>query len=207
MNQTLLRKLLISSSMTALVFVTSCGGLQVAQTFQDGRAALLTGRYDDAVNDFARAAESNPNYKTTYTLSESVWTYLGRAYYEAGKYPEARTALDKALIRDKNDYMARLYLGMTLVRSNDRDRGMSEMRTALNRIHEWLDDLESDSSEGYYWDPHKQIRKTIEAGLAGNPSAIEVVVIGQRVGKQLEEEIDRAERDKVRTLYSPGGKN
>ena len=202
-----LRKLLISSSVAALVFVTGCAGLQVEQTVQDGRAALLTGRYDDAANYFGLAAESNPNYKTSYALRESIWTYLGRAYYETGKYPEARTALDKALASDKNDYVARLYLGMTLVRSNDRDRGLAEMKTALNGIYEWLEDIESQSTVGLYWDPNKQLRKAIETALAEKPSAIELVVTAQRVGKQLEEEIDRAERDKVRSLYNQGGRN
>jgi len=206
-KQTRLGKLLISNSLAALVFVTGCAGLQVEQTVQDGRTALLTGRPDDAVNYFGLAAESNPNYKTSYALRESIWTYLGRAYYETGKYPEARTALDKALASDKNDYVARLYLGMTLVRSNDRDRGLAEMKTALNGIYELLEDLESQSTVGLYWDPNKQIRKTIETNLAGNPSAIELVVTAQRVGKQLEEEIDRAERDKVRSLYNQGGRN
>lgn len=202
-----LRKLLISTSVAALVFVTGCAGLQVEHTVQDGRTALLTGRPDDAVNYFGLAAESNPNYKTSYALRESVWTYLGRAYYETGKYPEARTSLDKALASDKNDYMARLYLGMTLVRSNDRDRGLAEMKTALNGIYEWLEDLTSESSVGYYWDPNKQLRKAIETALAEKPSAIELVVTAQRVGKQLEEEIYRAERDKVRSLYNQGGRN
>ena len=94
-----------------------CFGLRTLQTkqdVQDGRIALLTGRPDDAVTYFSRAAESNPSYQTSYLLRESVWTYLGRAYYETGKYPEARTALDKALASDKNDYVARLHLGMTL---------------------------------------------------------------------------------------------
>ena len=159
-----------------------CATLQTKQDVQDGRTALLTGRPDDAVTYFSRAAESNPNYKTSYTLRESVWTYLGRAYYETGKYPEARKALDKAFASDQNDYVARLYLGMTLVRLNDRDRGLAEMETALKGIHEWLENLTSDSSVGGYWDTNKQIRKTIESGLVGNPSAIELVVTAQRVG-------------------------
>jgi tetratricopeptide (TPR) repeat protein len=206
-NQTRLRKLLIPSAVAALVFVTGCARVQVEQDVQDGRSALLTGRSDDAVNYFGRAAESNPNYKSPHALGESVWTYLGRAYYETGKYPDARTALDKALASDKNDYVAHLYLGMTLVRSNDQDRGLAEMKTALNGIHEWLENLTSQSSEGAYWDPNKQIRKTIETALAEKPSAIELVVIAQRVGKQLEEEIGRAERDKVRALYDQGVRN
>ena len=201
MNQTRLRKLLIPVSVAVLVFVTGCATLQTKQDVQDGRTALLTGRPDDAVTYFSRAAESNPNYETSYALRESVWTYLGRAYYETNKYPEARKALDKALASDQNDYVARLYLGMTLVRLNDRDRGLAEMETALNGIHEWLENLASDSSVGNYWDTNRQIRKTIESGLAGKPSAIELVVTAQRVGKQLEEEIDKAQRDNVQMLY------
>ena len=92
---------------------------------------------------------------------------------------------------------------MTLVRLNDRERGLAEMETALNGIHEWLENLASDSSVGNYWDTNRQIRKTIESGLAGKPSAIEVVVTAQRVGKQLEEEIDRAQRDNFQMLYRP----
>ncbi len=184
-----------------------CATLQTDQDVQDGRTALLTGRPDDAVKYFSRAAESNPNYKTPYVLRESVWTYLGRAYYETGQYREARTALDNALASDKNDYVARLYLGMTLVRSNDQDRGLVEMETALKGIHEWLDNMASDSSVGNYWDPNKQIRKSIESGLTGKPAAIELVVTAQRVGKQLEEEINRAQRDNVQSLYNQGGRN
>ncbi len=206
-NQTRLRNLLIPVSVAAFVFVAGCATLQTDQDVQDGRNALLTGRPDDAVKYFSRAAESNPNYKTRYVLSESVWTYLGRAYYETGNYPEAGTVLDKALASDNNDHIARLYLGMTLVRSNDPDHGRAELETALNGIYQWLENLASDSPAGKYWDTNKQIRKSIETGLSGNPAAIELVVIGQRVGKQLEEEIARAQRDNVQLLYNEGGTN
>jgi tetratricopeptide (TPR) repeat protein len=194
-------------SVVALVLLTGCATLQTEQNVQDGRVALLTGRPDDAVTYFRRAAESNPNFTTSYALHESVWTYLGRAYYEMGKYPEARAALEKALAIDPNDYVARLYLGMTLARSNDRDRGLAEMETALHGIHDWLENLTSESSIGIYWDPNKQIRTAIEKGLAEKPTAIELVVTSQRIGKQLEEEIDRAQRDEAQSLYNRGGKN
>lgn len=201
MNQNYLRKLLIGSSALAFACLASCSTLQVEQNFQAGRAALLSGHPEEAVDYFRRAAESNPNFKTSYMLRESVWTYLGRAYYETGKYPEARAVLDKAVASDKDDYMARLYLGMTLVRSNDRNRGLVEMETALNGIHDWLEGLTYTSTGGGYWDPNRQIRKTIETELAGKPSPIELVVVAQRVGKQLEDEIDKSQRDKTRSVY------
>jgi len=202
-----LRRLVISSAVSALILITGCASLPLEQNIQDGRAALLSGRAEDAMNYFNHVAELDPNYTTSYALRESVWTYLGRAYYEAGKYTEARSALEKSLARDKNDNLAHLYLGLALARSNDRERGLAEMETGLNGIHQWLENISSEDAAGSYWDPNKQIRRTIEKGLAGQPSAIEVVVIAQRVGKQLEEEIDRVGRDKSRALYNEGSRN
>ena len=189
-----------------LLGVLGCATIQVDQTVQSGRNALMANHPDDAVNYFTRAAESNPNYQTSYALRESVWTYLGRAYYQSGKYPEARAALLKALASDKDDFVARLYLGMTLVRSNERERGLAEMETALNATHQWLDTMASESSDGIYWDPNQQIRKSIEQSLGEKPTAIELIVTAQRVGRQLEEEIYQAERDKNRSLYNQGAK-
>jgi tetratricopeptide (TPR) repeat protein len=200
------KKPLMPSLVVALLCLIGCTTQQIDQNVQDGRNALLAGQPDNAVNYFSRAAESNPNYKTSYTLRESVWTYLGRAYYETGKYQEARAALDKALAADKNDFVARLYLGMTLVRSNERERGLAEMATALNETYQWLETLTSESAAGAYWDPNRQIRKTIEKSLAEKPTAIELIVTAQRVGKQLEEEISRSEQDRTRSLYNEGGK-
>lgn len=207
MNQTRRRKLSFSTFLAALLFLTACTTLQVEQNVHDGRNALLMGQLDNAANYFSRAAESNPNYKTSYALRESVWTYLGRAYYEMGKYQESRTALDKALANDNTDSVARLYQGMVLVRTGERERGLAEMKTALNEIHQWLENVTAESSTGIYWDPNRQIRKTIETILEEKPAAIEMVVMAQRVGKQLEEEIDRAERDKIRSSNAQGGKN
>jgi hypothetical protein len=49
-------------------------------------------------------------------LWESIWTYVGRAHYQAGKYPEAREALEKGLAQHNSDNMGRLYLGLTFAR-------------------------------------------------------------------------------------------
>ena len=207
MSQLPRRQLFFSSFATALLFVTACSTLLVEQTVRNGRNALKMGQPDNAINYFSLAAESAPDYKTSHLLSESVWTYLGRAYYEKGRYQESRTALDKSLAKDNNDFVARLYLGMGLVRSSDRERGLAEMKTALNEMHQWLENVTSESSEGAYWDPNRQLRKTIETSLGERSTAIELVVMSQRIGKQLEEEIDRAEKDKIQSSYDTGSKN
>jgi tetratricopeptide (TPR) repeat protein len=191
------RKFWLLSSFAAILLSTGCS-YHTDRRMQEGRTALLAGRPEEALNYFNTVAEDNPNYQTSNALHESIWTYLGRAYYETGKYAEARKALDQALVFDPNDSMARLYLGMTLTRSNDRDRGLVEMQTGLNGIHVLLDSLAVENVAISYWDPNKQIRKLIESGLAGKPSAIELIVTAQRVGKLVEEEIDRERRDRAR---------
>jgi tetratricopeptide (TPR) repeat protein len=201
-----LKQTLIPSIVAALLGVMGCTTMQIDKDVQSGRNALFAGQPENAVNYFISVAEANPNYRTSYALRESIWTYLGRAYYESGKYREARPALDKALASDKDDFVARLYLGMTLVRTNERERGVAEMQTAFKETHQWLETLTSESAEGAYWDPNRQIRKTIETSLAEKPSPIELVVTAQRVGKQLEEEIHRSEQDKHSSLYNEGGK-
>jgi hypothetical protein len=49
-------------------------------------------------------------------LWESIWTYLGRAHYQAEKFAAAREALGKGLAQHSSDHMGRLYLGLTLAR-------------------------------------------------------------------------------------------
>ena len=82
-----------------------------------------TGQPQVAVGYLQNAAELDPNYKTPYSVRESVWTYLGRAYYEVDNFPEARRALEKALSNDKDDPLARLYLGLCNTLALRRRRG------------------------------------------------------------------------------------
>ena len=49
-------------------------------------------------------------------LRESVWTYVGRAHYNSGRYTEARAAFDRALQQFADEHVARLYRGLTLIR-------------------------------------------------------------------------------------------
>ena len=67
------------------VVLCSCVGSQVAREVQLGRNALQTGNPQAAVGYLRNAAVLDTNYKTPYSIRESVWTYLGRAYYEVGK--------------------------------------------------------------------------------------------------------------------------
>jgi tetratricopeptide (TPR) repeat protein len=194
-------KFSLPGCLALLIFVSGCTALQVGQDVQAGRNALQTGRPEVALGYLRRAAELDPNYTLPYTLRESVLTYLGRAYYETGKFAEARSTLEKALARDKDDHLARLYLGLTLMRGGDPDRGRREAESGLKGIYDWLEDISVTSSSGIFWDPGKQIRSAIERTLAGELEASEFVAEAQRIGREFDEEVDKARKDEAHTRF------
>jgi len=97
--------------------ITSCAGS--GSTFLAGRQALLRGEPDNAVNYFNPIAQADPSYVVTSAAPrKSIWTYLGRAYYNSGRYAEAKGAFDKALTYVEDDYVAQLYRGLTVLRGD-----------------------------------------------------------------------------------------
>lgn len=195
----------LSSLAVLVILIYGCAGLRAGQEVQAGRTALQTGRPGDAVAHLTRAAELDPTYRIHWRLREGVLTYLGRAYYETGKYDEARRSLEKALAREKDDHLARLYLGLTALRSGERDRGRQDAESGLRGIHAWLDDVSSDELSGIYWDPGRQIRTEIQTTLSPKLPDPEFIASAQRIGSQLDGEIDKARRDEARTRYGRGG--
>ena len=193
---------------STFVILSGCVASQVAQEVQLGRNALQTGQPQVAVGYLQNAAELDPNYKTPYSIRESVWTYLGRAYYEVGNFPAARRALEKALFDDKDDPVARLYLGLTLLRAGDQQEGRRETEAGLRGVNNLLNRLASSPSNGMYWDPTRQIRSDIQRALnsaTGTLESAELITVGERVGSQLDEEIDTVRRVEARDKYDRGG--
>ena len=189
------------------VVLCSCVGSQVAREVQLGRNALQTGNPQAAVGYLRNAAVLDPNYKTPYSIRESVWTYLGRAYYEVGNFPEARRALEKALSDNKDDPLASLYLGLTLLRSGDQQAGRRETEEGLRGVNNLLNRLASSPSSGIYWDPTRRIRSDIQQALSmtDTPDSSELIAVGERVGRRLDEEIDNARLDESRDKYNRTG--
>ena len=128
-------------------------------------------------------------------------SFLGRAQYLNGQYAPARDTLQKALAQHKSDNVARLYLGLTLARLGDRQSGLRQIEGGMKGIRDFLNYITSTfSSEfGQYWDPNRDIRKAIESALAmisgGNFDWPTLITEGERIGMQIEEEVDRARRD------------
>jgi len=191
---------------TFIIF-SGCAAIQVANEVQLGRHALQTDQPQLAVRYLRNAADIDPSYKTSYSIRESVWTYLGRAYYEAGNFPEARRALEKALSNDKDDSIARLYLGLTLLRSGDQQAGRRETDTGLRGINNMLNHLASSPTNGIYWDPTWQIRSEIQRALSANVmlESSELIPMAEQVGSKVDEEIDNVRRDETRDKYDMNG--
>jgi tetratricopeptide (TPR) repeat protein len=101
----------------AVLYVAACGTLGLQGEFTAGRQALLRGDSAVAFGHFARVAQGDANYISgSSLLRESIWTYLGRAQYGSGNFSEAKDSFEKALSHFGEDPVARLYLGLTLLR-------------------------------------------------------------------------------------------
>jgi tetratricopeptide (TPR) repeat protein len=178
-----------------------CAAFQTGTEIQAGRLALMTGKPQVALAHFNRAAELSPDYITGFTpFREGVWTYVGRASYETENYVAARQALERASARYGDDHLAKLYLGLTLAREGNRQRAQQEIERGMKGLHDWLENLSQNLrfSIGQYWDPQREIRSELQAGLAGlsskEPDWANLIARGEMVGKRMEEEIDRADR-------------
>lgn len=191
-----------------LLAVSACA---TAQGYVEaGRRDLLFGDPNRAVVNFQQAAEIAPDRLHFSVLPEGSLTYIGRAYYASGKLPEARQALERAVSRYEQDNLAKLYLGLVRVRQGDRERGLREVESGLRGIHDWIEYVEQRFafSYGRFWDPGKPIRKQIEADLAmissGNVDWSKLIANAEWVGRQTEEEIDRARRDETAESFREG---
>jgi len=198
-------KLLAPTCLSALIYVSGCSG--VGTDVLAGRNALQTGRPNDAVGYLMRAADIDPNYKTANRVPQGVLTFLGRAYYETGKDDDARKTLEKAVSINGDEPLAHLYLGLTLLRDGDRERGRKEVEGGLKGIDETLEYIASDRVYGFYWDPGMQIRKAVKSTLAAKLDGPELVMAAQRIGVDFDAEIDRARRDESLRGSGGGGGN
>ena len=152
------------------VFLAGCTSLQTGGELQYGRQALLKGSNETALGYFYSAAQRDPNYvyATGSSPKQGVWSYVGRSEYLTGRLPEARQTLERALSTDRQEDIARLYLGLTLTREGDRQRGLEEIESGMRGIHSFLDYINQTQrySIGQFWDPDRDIRSAIQSNLA-----------------------------------------
>jgi len=153
-----------------LVFLSGCTSLLVGGEVQYGRKALLAGSNETALGYFYSAAQRDPNYvyATGSSPKQVVWSYVGRTEYLTGRLPQARQTLERALSGNREEDIARLYLGLTLTREGDRQRGLKEIESGMRGIDSFLNYINQAQrfSIGQYWDPGRDIRSAIRNDLA-----------------------------------------
>jgi tetratricopeptide (TPR) repeat protein len=186
-----------------LLLWSGCSSLRLAGQMQSGRQALLAGNMERALPYFQEVANKNPDYIYESVLfRESIWTYLGRSQYALGMLEPARASFERALSVYRDDYLARIYLGLTLARTGDRSAAVKEIQAGMQGLHDWLEYMERSRPFTAYWDPLREIRSELEKNLqmiAGKDIAWDpLIASGEWIGKRMEEEIDNVRRDERR---------
>ncbi len=187
-----------------LFFIAACASVQLGGEFASGRQALLKGNQETALTHFQSVAQKDPNYVYGTAMKQGIWSYVGRSDYALGRLPQAREALERALAANREEDIARLYLGLTLARQGDRQRGLKEIEGGLKGIHGWLEYISQAHrfSFGQFWDPGRDIRSAIEGNLAmisgRDADWNRLIADGEWIGKKIEEESDLAGRQESR---------
>jgi tetratricopeptide (TPR) repeat protein len=189
-----------------LAALVGCAASQAAQEIQQGRRALLIGKPDAAIQHFEKAATLDSKNSSS-PLQESTWTYVGRAYYEAGRYSLARQAFERALAEDQNDDIARLYLGLIGAREQTNETSARQIQAGLQGVYDRIEYIKRFTSAGEFWDPSGQLStellESIKALSAAQVSWSNVIPRVEGLMQKIENEIDQAQRDEV-TRYRGG---
>ena len=152
------------------ILLAGCTSLRTGGEVQYGRQALLEGKNEAALGYFYSAAQIDPSYiyRTGSSPTQSVWSYVGRTEYLTGRIPQARQTLERALSSNQPEDITRLYLGLTLAREGDRQRGLKEIEGGMRGINSFLDYINQAQrySIGQFWDPDRDIRRAIQSDLA-----------------------------------------
>jgi len=192
-------------------FLVGCASFQAGSEISSGRLAFSIGQNESALAYFQSAAQKDPNYVYGSDLKQGVWSYVGRAEYANGRLPQAKESLERALAANPEEPIARLYLGLTLARSGDRQQGLKEIESGMKGIYDWLEYITQAFrfTFGQWWDPNRQIRSAIEKDLAmisgRDIDWPKLIADGEWLGKQIEEESDRARSDEQRHFHQDGG--
>jgi tetratricopeptide (TPR) repeat protein len=191
-------------TLLAVVFLSGCATLKAGGDVAAGRRALLAGNNETALGYFQSAVQADPSYRYGTAYQQGLLSYIGRTEYLSGRLPQARQTLEKALASNRDEDIARIYLGLTLIRTNNRDAGLKDVQTGMRGIHEWLDWVNEAHrfSFGQFWDPAREIRSAIQSDLAmisgRDLDWQKLVADGEWVARRMEEEGDKARNDEQR---------
>ena len=176
---------------------------KIAGQFQRARRLFLARRWEEALAHFEKAALRDRHYTfESGLLRQSIWTYIGRAQYNLRRLADARYSLELALDSCQDDYLARLYWGLTLARSGDEANGVRAIEAAMKGLYEWLEYINSSRPLDAFWDPQREIRSAIENDLTmisnNKVNYEQLIVDAEWLGQKMEAEIDCVRREESR---------
>jgi tetratricopeptide (TPR) repeat protein len=204
-------KIASRSCSAALLFLTllffGCGPtFQAAGSIAQGRQALFRGDYEAALGYFQSAYQTDPNYVYGTDMQEGVLSYVGRAQYLTGALAQAHQTLERDLSVREGDHIARLYLGMTLARQDDRKVGLQQMEAGMKAIEAFINYMVTafGSGSGQFWDPDRDIRNAIANNLTimgrGDFDWSTVIASGESIAMKTEREPDQVRLDRERYI-------
>jgi tetratricopeptide (TPR) repeat protein len=207
-------KIFVVFSLLLVFLMSGCMLMRISSEVQSGRWALNVGDPKAAIPHFEAAAGLAPDYIANYdTLEIGIWSYVGRAYYEAGDKAKALEALKRARKQYEYDYFARTYLGLVMSENGSREAAKAELEGGLSGLQHWLETISGRIQGGHYWDPGRDLHKTIvqTRGLL-NSENVQWAQVSKNVrwlGQAFDEEPERVRQDKRQDMSneSKGGKS
>jgi tetratricopeptide (TPR) repeat protein len=94
--------------------------------YQLGRIAREEDRLGEAINHFDPVVRRNPEHSQS-----EIWREIGRAYFQAGQYEDARAAFERFLDKRPSDAEGHYRYGLTLHRLGCTDEAADEMRACI----------------------------------------------------------------------------
>ncbi len=183
-----------------LVSVYGCASSQAARQIQAGRLALLAGNSEVAVQHFEQAAALDSKNKGS-PLQESAWTYVGRAHYGTKNYSLARQALDRALAQNKDDDIARLYVGLIGAREQMNESSRKQIHAGLQGVYDRIEYIKRFTIAGEFWDPSGQLGAELLALINTVPAPqvdwSSVIPRIEQLSLKIENEVDQVQRDEL----------
>ena len=198
-------------TLLAILFLCGCAGMKAGSDVAYGRRALMGGDNEMALGYFQSALKTDPSYRYGTAYQQGLLSYVGRTEYLTGRLPQARETLQRALTANKDEDIARIYLGLTLIRANDREAGLKDVQAGMRGIHDWLEWVTEAHrfSFGQFWDPARAIRSAIQSDLAmisgRDLDWQRVVADGEWVAMRMEAEGDKARNDERRERERDSG--
>ena len=97
-------------------------------------------------------------------LREGVSSFLGRAQYLTGDYPEARQTLQKALSQHRSDNLCTPLPWSYVVSSRGQKAALTNIQAGMNGINNWFNYLNKNFAQefGQGWDAGGTIRAGIK---------------------------------------------